>query len=218
MRTLGVLSLILAAALSAYGQQTTNTSKDGQTRGVGRSTTSAPSTPSAQPAPTPAYVFPDKGERFRRYVISTVGPLRLARTTVSAGIEQWSDSPEEWGQGAHGFGKRYASSFGSNAIHQTVTYALDTALHLDTGFQKSTREGFFPRFKDALMQNVTSRTRSGRRVISVPKFAGVYAGGIIPHETWYPDRYSYKDGIRSGTKTLLTGFGINLFREFVFDW
>jgi hypothetical protein len=119
---------------------------------------------------------------------------------------------------ARGYGKRYASSLGANAIHQTVTYALDEALGLDTGFQKSSRNGFFPRFKDALIQNLTSRTRSGKRVISVPRFAGVYSGAIISRETWYPERYNYKDGLRSGTTSLLEGFGLNLVREFVFNW
>jgi len=69
--------------------------------------------------------------------------------------------------------------------------------------------------KDALLQNVTSRTKSGKRVMSAPRFEGVYTGAIIPAETWYPERYSYKDGLRNGTTTLLTGFGINLMREFV---
>ena len=89
---------------------------------------------------------------------------------------------------------------------------------LDTGFQRSKRQGFFPRLKDALVQNVTSRTRSGDRVISVPRFAGVYTGAIVAKEAWYPERYSYKDGLRSGTRTLLSGFAINLVREFVFNW
>ena len=105
-----------------------------------------------------------------------------------------------------------------NAIHQTVEYGLDEAMDVDTGFQRSKREGFFPRFKDALIQNVTSRKRNGDRVISVPRFAGVYTGAIVARETWYPDRYTYKDGLRSGTTTLLTGFGINLVREFVINW
>jgi hypothetical protein len=140
------------------------------------------------------------------------------QTTVTAGIDQWNDSPEEWGQGMKGYGKRFASGMGRNAIQQTVTYGLDSALGQDTGFRKSKREGFFPRFKDALIQNVTSRTKSGKRVISVPRLAGVYTGGVIAAETWYPERYSYKDGLRQGTSTLLTGFGINLLREFVFNW
>ena len=219
-RTLGLLLLIVAAAVAAQSQQTTNPSQGTDPTGSSRVSRSTEATQSPQPTPTPMpdYVFPTHGERFRHYVKSTVGPFRLARTAVSAGLSQWRDTPEEWGQGAQGYGKRYASSFGSNAIHQTVTYALDEALHLDSGFKRSKREGFFPRLKDALIQNVTSRTTSGNRVFSAPRLAGYYAGGIVPKVTWYPERYSYKDGLRSGTKSLLTGFGINVFREFVFNF
>lgn len=211
-RAFGIVLLIFAACVSASSQQTTNTSQKKDATGTAQASTDA------QPAPTPDYVFPTQGERFRRYVKSTVGPVRLVRTAVSAGLSQWRDTPEEWGQGAQGYGKRYASSFGSNAINQTVKYGLDEALRLDSSFERSKRDGFFPRFKDALVQNVTSRTTSGKRVISAPRIAGYYAGGIVPKVTWYPERYSYKDGLRSGTKSLLTGFGINLFREFVFNF
>ena len=218
IRTLGAFILVLAFVGPAFSQEPTPKTPP-ETPTTTTQTAQPSSSPSTQPAlTTSGYVFPDKNERFKRYVNSTIGPFRLARTGVSAGLNQWNDSPEEWGQGMKGYGKRYASGLGRNAIQQTVTYGLDEALNLDTGFQRSRREGFFPRFKDALMQNVTSRTRSGKRVISVPRFAGVYTGAIVSHETWYPERYSYKDGLRSGTATLLTGFGINLFREFVFDW
>ena len=171
-----------------------------------------------QTTTTQDYVFPTHRERFNRYLKSTVGPFRLAWSAGAAGIDQWRDHPEEWGQGMKGFGRRYASNLGQNAIHQTVTYGLDEAFGLDTGFKKSTREGFGGRLKDALLQNVTSRTKSGRRVVSVPRFAGAYSAAIISRETWYPERYSYKDGLRAGTANLLTGFGINLLREFVFNW
>ena len=171
-----------------------------------------------QPSPSPDYVFPTAEERFKKYVKDTVGPVRLVRTAAAAGIDQWRDTPEEWGQGSKGYGKRFASGMGRNAIQQTVTYGLDSALGLDTGFQRSKREGFFPRLKDALAQNVTSRTKSGNRVISAPRFVGVYTGSIIAAETWYPERYSYKDGLRHGTTTLLTGFGINVVREFLIKW
>ena len=172
----------------------------------------------ANDAVSAPYVFPTKRERFNRYLKSTVGPFSLIYTGVSAGLNQWSDNPEEWEQGASGYGKRYASSFGRNAIQQTVVYGLDSALGLDTGFKKSTRKGFFPRMKDALAANLTSRTKSGRRVISVPRLAGVYTGAIVAHETWYPERYNYKDGLRSGTYSLLTGFGLTLVREFLISW
>jgi hypothetical protein len=165
-----------------------------------------------------AYVFPTRRERFNRYVKSTIGPFSLLNTAVSAGIKQWKDNPEEWEQGASGYGKRYASSFGRNAIQQTVIYGLDSSLGLDTGFKKSTRKGFWPRMKDALAENITSRTRTGKRVISVPRISGIYASRIIRAETWYPPRYDYKDGLRSGTRSLVTGFGMNLVREFVINF
>lgn len=174
--------------------------------------------PQPSPSPTPTYVFPDNQERFRRYLRSTVGPFAFLRSGVSAGFQQASDSPEEWGQGMKGYGKRYASSFGRNAIQQTVTYGLDELMDLDTGFKRSTRSGFGARLKDALLQNVTSRTRSGKRVISAPRLFGVYTGGVIAAETWFPERYSYKDGLRTGTRSLITGFGINVVREFLFNW
>ena len=200
-RAVGVLVVTVVATFSVYSQEVTKTQP-----AVDKQIT------------TDTYVFPSARERFRRYVLSTVGPWRLARTGVSAGIDQWRDQPPEWEQGAKGFGRRYASGLGQNAIQQTVTYGLDEAIGLDSSFQRSKREGFFPRMKDALIQNVTARTRSGKRVISVPRFAGVYTGAIIPTETWYPERYSYKDGLRHGTRTLVAGFGINLVREFVINF
>jgi len=170
------------------------------------------------PTTTNSYVFPSSEQRLKRYLRDTVGPFAFLRVGAAAGFDQWLDSPEEWGQGAEGYGKRFASQFGTNAIRQTVTYGLAEAFRLDTGFEKSKRKGFLPRLSDALLQNVTSRTRSGKRVISAPILVGTYAGSIIPAETWYPSRYSYKDGLRSGSYSLAAGFGINVVREFLINW
>ncbi len=199
-RGVGILVLAGVAAVSGYGQvdKTNQTASDQDTNQT--------------------YEFPSDKERFKRYVNDTIGPFRLVGSGVAAGFAQWRDDPEEWGQGMKGYGRRYASGLGQNAIQQTVTYGLDEAIGLDTGFEKSKRKGFWPRFKDALLQNVTSRKRNGDRVVSVPRFAGIYTGAIVAKETWFPERYSYKDGIRNGTTTLLTGFGINLAREFVINW
>src|SRR6185369_12439670 len=38
---------------------------------------------------TQPYVFPTHHERFKRFVKSTVGPVILGRTAISAGIDQW---------------------------------------------------------------------------------------------------------------------------------
>jgi len=208
-KTIAVWAVTVVAAVSVYSQEVTKEDSKSQT---------TQTVANKQTTTTQDYVFPTHRERFNRYVKSTVGPFRLAWSAGAAGIDQWRDHPKEWGQGMKGYGRRYASNFGQNAITQTVTYGLDEAFRLDTGFRKSRHEGVGARVKDALLSNITSRTKSGRRIISAPRFVGVYTGAIVSRETWYPERYSYKDGLRAGTGTLLTGFGINLMREFVFNW
>jgi hypothetical protein len=204
--TIGIVFVLALVCFSvqAQTQQPTNPPADADAK--------------SNPDPYDTYQFPTNRERFNRYVKDTVGPFRLARTAVAAGIDQWRDTPEEWEQGMKGYGKRFASSFSRSAIQQTITYGLDEALDQDSSFQRSNREGFFPRVKHAFLETVTSRTKSGKRVLSAPRLAGVYGSGVIAAETWYPERYSYKDGLRMGTSTLLTGFGINLVREFIINW
>lgn len=211
-----MLLLTICAVFAVRAQETpTDQTKDQTTQPQTTQTQTTQTQATNNLTITSEYVFPTPKERFKRYVMSTVGPMPMVRAGFSAGISQWRDSPEEWGQGMKGYGRRFASNMGRNLIQQTVTYGLDSALQLDTGFQRSKREGFWPRMKDALIQNVTSRTKSGNRVISAPRLAGVYTGGIVAAETWYPDRYDWKDGLRQGTTSLLTGFGINVLREFV---
>jgi hypothetical protein len=209
-KTIAVWAVTVVAAFSVYSQEVKKEDSKSQTTQTVVVTN--------QTTTNQDYVFPTHRERFNRYVKSTVGPFRLAWSAGAAGIDQWRDHPEEWGQGMKGYGRRYASSFGQNAISQTVTYGLDETFGLDTGFKKSKNEGVGARVKDALLQNITSRTKSGKRIISAPRLVGIYTGAVVSRETWYPDRYSYKDGLRAGTGTLLTGFGINLLREFVFSW
>jgi hypothetical protein len=223
-----LIILIAASVVPAYAQQIESTpqlestpqtfagaSSDLTIKATGTAANSDSGQTTTKQTTAEPYEFPTHAERFKRYVDSAVGPFTLARTAVSAGINQWRDNPEEWEQGASGYGKRFASSFGKHAIQQTVTYGLDEALGLDTGFKRSTRTGFGPRLKDALLENVTSRNRKGERVVSVPRFAGAYTAAIIRAETWYPSRYDYKDGLRSGTTSILTGFAFNVIREFV---
>ena len=162
------------------------------------------------------YVFPSSRQRLNHYLWETFGPLTLIGVGVAAGIDQGQNNPPEWKQGASGYGKRFASRMGQYTIEQTTSYALSEAFGLDTGFERSQRHGFSARLGDTLIQNVTSRTRTGKRIISAPRLAGVYVGGLVPALTWYPSRFSYKDGLREGTYSLAAGFALNVLREFIF--
>ncbi|MFN2530116.1 MAG: hypothetical protein ABR555_02345 [Pyrinomonadaceae bacterium] len=135
-----------------------------------------------------------------------------AGSVASAASDQWNDNPDEWSQGSPGYGKRFASSFSKNALPQTFTFGLFEAFRLDTGFERSKRNGFMPRLTDALLQNVTSRIRIGKRIVAAPRFVRLYCAEMTAAETWYPSRYSYKDGLRWGTHSLASGLAVNFVR------
>ncbi|MDX6443736.1 MAG: hypothetical protein QOH71_810, partial [Blastocatellia bacterium] len=42
-----------------------------------------------------------------------------------------------------------------------------------------------------------------------------YTASVIAYETWYPNRYNYRDGLQSGTISIGTNALANLFREFI---
>lgn len=161
------------------------------------------------------YTRPESKTRFKRYVNGMFGPVALGKQVVGAGIGTWRNSPEEWGGQWEGFGKRLASGFGKNLIKQTTTYGLDEAFKLDSHYYRSTKKDAGSKIKNALLSPVTARNARGKRVIGVPKIVGTYTASIVAAETWYPDRYDWKDGVRSGTISFGISAAYNLFKEFV---
>lgn len=164
----------------------------------------------------PAYVRPDGKKRFYHYLDNVVGPTAFIGPVFGAGINTASNSPEEWGKTWKGFGRRFASEVGKNAIKETTTYAIDEAFKLDSNYYRSTKSGFVPRLKHAVISSVTARNKNGKVVIGFPRIAGGYAAEIIAYETWYPKRFGVKDGLREGTISIGTNALLNVFKEFVF--
>jgi hypothetical protein len=182
--------------------------------------TSQPSNPAtsditAAPQTQNWYVRPDSKTRFKRYVNSMFGPVALGKTVASAGWGTWRNSPEEWGDQWEGFGRRVASGLGKSVIKNTTIYGLGEALKYDSRFYRSQKKDFGSRLGNALISPVTARDKNGKRVIGIPRIVGTYTSSIVAAETWYPDRYSYKNGLRSGTISLGFTAAFNVFKEFV---
>lgn len=161
------------------------------------------------------YVRPTGKVRFDRYVNSVFGPVTIGRNLFNSGVATWSNSPEEWGGQWEGFGRRVASNFGRNVIRQTTTFGLDSAMNLDSHFYRSKNRSIKARIYNAVISPVTARKPSGKRTIGIPRIAGAYGSSIIAYEAWYPSRYDYKDGLKSGTISLGFNAAFNLFREFI---
>jgi hypothetical protein len=216
MKTFLFVTLLAVAAFSAVAQ--TPTPSPGQTTTV--STTPDQNLPvhsTAQPGlPLKPYTYtrPDSKTRFNRYVKSIFGPVALGKTVVSAGYSTWRNSPEEWSPTWEGFGRRFASGVGKNAIKQTTIYTLGEAFKLDSGFYRSTRKDTGGRLGDALLSTFVARKPDGKKVFGFPRIAGTYASSVIAAEAWYPKRFTYKDGLKNGTISLGLNVAFNVFKEF----
>ena len=197
--------LFLMLTFSLYGQQ-----PEPQKTPAAQTTTSDPVTPT--PAPQP-YVRPDKEKRRKNYLKSMFGWNSLGRTVISSGYNTWQNNPEEWGTQWEGFGRRVASGVGKNIIKQTTIFALDESFKLDSRFYRSQKRNFGAKVKNAVISPFTARTKEGKRVFGFPRIIGTYTASIIASETWYPKRYDFKDGLKSGTFSLGMNVAFNLAKE-----
>ena len=162
------------------------------------------------------YVRPAANERFKRYLNKTVG-TSLIGVSIGATINQIAEVPPEWKRNGKGFARRFASSFGENAIQETVAYGLEEVFKLDSKFYKSKKRDLGSRIKNAFLSGITARRPNGKRVFNPAPFVGSYAANIISTQTWYPQRYNYQDGLRQGTQNVGFGIGFGFINEFIFN-
>jgi hypothetical protein len=218
MKFILFLALFFTAVFNAAAQTPKPSPSPSPEEGTSISTTPDRNLPVRRADPNlllNTYKRPDSKTRFKRYVKSVVGPTALAKNVVFAGYATWRNSPEEWGDKWEGFGRRFASGVGKSAIKGTTMYAMDEAFKLDSAFYRSKKTTVGGRLGDALVSAFTARKPDGRKVLGVPRIAGTYASSIIAAETWYPKRFDYKDGLKSGTISLGLNAVFNVFKEFV---
>ena len=68
---------------------------------------------------------------------------------------------------------------------------------------------------NAVISPVTARDPEGKRVFGYPRIVGLYTANIISHETWYPSRFDWKDGVKTATVSMGVSVGYILIKEFI---
>ena len=180
-----------------------------------------PSSASAIAAPAqPELIYerPTQQTMLRNYLFDAYGPYPFVGAAVASGINQWTNSPPEWGQGAQGYGKRFGSDFGIAAIGTTARYGLAQSMKEDTLYYRCECTGFLHRTTHALLSTFTARRGSdGHRVFSVASLVSPYAGNMAAVYGWYPGRFGAKDAFRMGNYNLLAYAGANVALEFFYS-
>ena len=156
-------------------------------------------------------------ERNQLYIKTLKNPLGYFKAAASAGIDQAKDKPEEWEQGASGYGKRFANILGQYTIQRTVTYGASSLLHEDNRYFNSGKQSFWPRVGYAVSAGVLARHDDGSLHFSISQVGGVAAGAFISR-LWQPSSQSSAgDGTVSFAITMGSNAAFGMVKEFLPD-
>jgi hypothetical protein len=149
------------------------------------------------------------------YVRNTFSAKSAAASVAGATINQSRNVPSEWGKGASGFGKRFASSFGTHIVNNTIRYSVARLRHEELSYTPSGKQGFGPRLKYALESTViTHKTTTGNKTVATGNISGAFGSGLISR-AWQPaSTGTLAGGLSSGGITLGITASTHVAREF----
>jgi hypothetical protein len=166
-----------------------------------------------KPAPEPFQKITPK-ERWTFYQQTTFSGVAVLEAATGAAFSQWLNSPEEWGQGAEGYGRRVASSYGATIINGTIQYGTSALFHEDNRYHRSKAASFGGRFGAVVISPFVAYNDRGGKRFSTSSFLGGAGQSTIPL-AWSPR--SWQGGSEIGINALIwygQTAGGNLVREF----
>jgi hypothetical protein len=175
----------------------------------------APGTWKISPLATAKYTRLSLKDKFYLFNYRTIEPTAFGKSAFTAGIAQLRDSPEEWGQGVEGFGRRYGHRLLNRGVENIIGFGVAAALHQDGRFFRLGEGSFGRRLRHAVSQVFVTHTDTGGRTFSAWRFAGNYGAQFVSN-AWRPEsERGVGDTMLRGTISTI-GFdaGSNAFKEF----
>jgi len=141
------------------------------------------------------------GQKFKAVGRGLIDPFEFGLIGVVAGLGQASNSIPEYGQGAEGYGKRYATAYADNAVENFMASAvLPSFLHQDPRYYQLGHGGFLRRAGHAITRLVVTRTDSGASQFN---YSEVFGAGIAAGIS----TYSYHPNGDRGVGTVINVWG-----------
>ena len=120
------------------------------------------------------------GEKFRLFVDDSVDPVNFVGAAWEAGIDQAENSDPTFGQGAAGYGKRYAAEVADNATGSFFgIFLYPTIFHQDPRYYRLGRGPFEERLGHALEHRFVAVSDSGKHVINYPEWFSVISTKLV---------------------------------------
>ncbi len=127
------------------------------------------------------------GQKFKVVGRSLIDPSEFVLIGFVAGLGQASNSDPSYGQGAQGYGKRYATAYGDNAIENFMaSAALPSLLHQDPRYYELGHGGFLKRAGHAISRVVLTRSDSGQKQFNYSEVFGSGIAAAISTYSYHP--------------------------------
>ena len=127
------------------------------------------------------------GQKFKAEVRSEFDYVQIPWYGLLSGISQAENSEPGYGQGAAGYGKRYASAFADGTIENFMVGAiLSTVLRQDPRFYQMGRGTFWHRTGYAVSRIFVTRTDSGHNQFNFSELIGSALSAGISTYSYHP--------------------------------
>jgi hypothetical protein len=127
------------------------------------------------------------GQKFKTVAQGAFDYIQIPWYGFLAGINQAQNSEPGYGQGAEGYGKRFAASFADGTIENfMVGAALPSLLHQDPRFYQSGKGGFMHRLVYAASRIVITRGDSGGAEGNYSEIVGSALSAGLSTYTYHP--------------------------------
>ncbi len=165
---------------------------------------------------SPSYTPLTLGEQYRFTWNKTFGAGSVATIMMKTSIDQFRDTPGQWGANADSFAVRAASHFGRSFLRQNIAFGVRALDGEDPRYFVSERRGTWGRTKYALGRTFVARGPDGNWMPAYSLFASAYATPFLVNE-WRPEPRSVPGELRTGTVGLGIAAVSNVFQEFLPD-
>ena len=158
-----------------------------------------------------------RGQKFHLSWRSSIDPLTILSSGITAGIEQANNNLKEYGQGTAGFAKRFGASYGDNVIGTFIGSAImPSLLHQDPRYFYRGTGTVRSRIFYAIANSVVCKSDSGRWQPNYSNFIGDFASAGIS-TLYYPPSARGSVGLifQNFAIAKVTSAGQNILQEFV---
>ena len=127
------------------------------------------------------------GQKFKVVTRGSFDYIQIPWYAFLAGVSQATNSEAGYGQGAEGYGKRFAAYFADGTIENYMTGAvLPSLLHQDPRYFQLGTGGFWHRTGYAMSRIVVTRTDSGHPQFNYSEVVGSAMSAAISTYSYHP--------------------------------